>query len=39
MQGSTIAPEQFDARRNEYDIAAANVAGGASGGQGSGAQS
>ncbi|HEY5706509.1 MAG TPA: efflux RND transporter periplasmic adaptor subunit [Terrimicrobiaceae bacterium] len=25
MQGSTIAPEQFDARRNEYDIAAANV--------------
>jgi multidrug efflux system membrane fusion protein len=26
MQGSTIAPEQFDARRNEYDIAVANVA-------------
>lgn len=25
MQGSTIAPEQYDARRNEYDIAAANV--------------
>ena len=39
MQGSTIAPEQFDARRNEYDIAAANVAGGPSGGQGSGTQS
>ena len=26
MQGRTIAPEQFDARRNEYDIAVANVA-------------
>ncbi|MGA7394620.1 MAG: efflux RND transporter periplasmic adaptor subunit [Terrimicrobiaceae bacterium] len=25
MQGSTIAQEQFDTRRNEYDIAAANV--------------
>lgn len=25
IQGNTIAPEQFDARRNEYDIADANV--------------
>jgi membrane fusion protein, multidrug efflux system len=25
MQGSTIAAEQYDARRNEYEIAAANV--------------
>ena len=25
MQGSTIAQEQFDTRRNEYDISAANV--------------
>jgi RND family efflux transporter MFP subunit len=25
LQGSTIAQEQFDTRRNEYDIAAANV--------------
>jgi RND family efflux transporter MFP subunit len=25
MQGRTIAPEQYDARRNEYDIAAADV--------------
>jgi RND family efflux transporter MFP subunit len=25
MQGRTIAAEQYDARRNEYDIAAANV--------------
>ena len=25
MQGSTIAQEQYDTRRNEYDIAAANV--------------
>jgi RND family efflux transporter MFP subunit len=26
MQGSTIAPEQYDTRRNEFNIAAANVA-------------
>ena len=35
MQGSTIAQEQFDTRRNEYDIAAANVSGGPGVGQGS----
>ena len=38
MQGRTIAAEQYDTRRNEYEIAAARCVRSPSGGQGSGTQ-